>query len=231
MRNGSAPDEPVCLDCCSAWPGWTACGAAAFAGAIRSEPELGRSARALADETKNACAGGGADRRLAHGAAAHSGSAASAGTCRGSGPSRRAEIAAAERHVVACTGIFSQGIRTTLRLAMTFDYKNVTFGDVDADGGAKVKATIVFPNDPKRRLEVWWSNPAERSGIYLIDIKGKSTWGAPDGMRLGLKPHADWKSSTKSRSSSKASTRAAWRRSAIGTAAHWRRCRAAANPA
>ncbi len=88
-------------------------------------------------------------------------------------------------HVVACTGIFSKE-SNHLRLAMTFDYKNVTFGDVDADGGAKVKASIVFPNDPKRRLEVWWSNPAERSGTYLIDIKGKSTWGGPGGMRLGL---------------------------------------------
>ena len=87
--------------------------------------------------------------------------------------------------MVACTGIFSKE-SNHLRLAMTFDYKNVTFADVDADGGAKVQATIVFPNDPKRRLEVWWSNPAERSGIYLIDIKGKSTWGAPGGMRLGL---------------------------------------------
>lgn len=88
-------------------------------------------------------------------------------------------------HVVACTGIFSKE-SNHLRLAMTFDYKNVTFADVDADGGAKVQATIVFPNDPKRRLEVWWSNPAERSGIYLIDIKGKSSWGAPGGMRLGF---------------------------------------------
>ncbi|MGB6503047.1 MAG: hypothetical protein WBE99_06255 [Xanthobacteraceae bacterium] len=88
-------------------------------------------------------------------------------------------------HVVACTGIFSQS-SNALRLAMTFDYKNVTFGDVDADGGTKVKASIVFPNDPKGRLDVWWSNPAERSGTYLIDIKGKSTWGAPGGMRLGL---------------------------------------------
>jgi hypothetical protein len=88
-------------------------------------------------------------------------------------------------HVVACTGIFSKE-SNHLRLAMSFDYKNVTFADVDADGGAKVKASIVFANDPKRRLEVWWSNPAERSGVYLIDIKGKSTWGAPGGMRLGL---------------------------------------------
>jgi hypothetical protein len=88
-------------------------------------------------------------------------------------------------HVVACSGIFSKE-SNHLRLAMTFDYKNVIFADVDADGGTKVKASIVFPNDPKRRLEVWWSNPAERSGTYLIDIKGKSTWGAPGGMRLGL---------------------------------------------
>jgi hypothetical protein len=88
-------------------------------------------------------------------------------------------------HVIACSGIFAKD-SNHLRLAMTFDYKNVTFGDVDADGGAKVQATIVFPNDPKRRLEVWWSNPAERSGTYLIDIKAKSTWAAPGGMRLGL---------------------------------------------
>ncbi len=88
-------------------------------------------------------------------------------------------------HVVACSGIFAKD-SNHLRLAMTFDNKNVTFADVDADGGTKVKASIVFPNDPKRRLEVWWSNPAERSGTYLIDIKGKSTWSAPGSMRLGL---------------------------------------------
>ena len=91
----------------------------------------------------------------------------------------------ASGHVIACSGIFAKD-SNHLRLSMTFDYKNVSFGDVDADGGSKVKATIVFPNDPKRRLEVWWSNPAERSGTYLIDIKGKSTWTAPGGMRLGL---------------------------------------------
>ena len=88
-------------------------------------------------------------------------------------------------HVVACSGIFAKD-SNALRLSMTFDYKNVIFADVDANGGAKVKASIVFPNDPKRRLEVWWSDPAERSGTYLIDIKGKSTWAAPSGMRIGL---------------------------------------------
>jgi hypothetical protein len=40
-------------------------------------------------------------------------------------------------------------------------------------------------NDPKRRLEVWWSNLAGRSDIHLIVISGQSTWTAPASMRLG----------------------------------------------
>ena len=32
--------------------------------------------------------------------------------------------------------------------------KNITFADVDASGGAKVPASVLYPNDPKRRLEV-----------------------------------------------------------------------------
>jgi hypothetical protein len=45
---------------------------------------------------------------------------------------------------------------------------------------------VVFPKDPKRRLEVWWSNPANRSQTYLIVINGQSTWTGPGGMHLGL---------------------------------------------
>jgi hypothetical protein len=87
--------------------------------------------------------------------------------------------------VVACSGIFSKD-SSHLRLAMTYDGKNVAFTDVDADGGAKVQATVLYPNDPKQRLEVWWSNPAARTGTYLIVINNKSTWTAPGGMKLGL---------------------------------------------
>jgi hypothetical protein len=95
-----------------------------------------------------------------------------------------AATAAANMHTVACSGPFSKD-SSSLRLAMTFDSRNLTFTDEDVDG-SKVGATIVFAKDPKRRLEVWWSNPANRSGTYLILINGKSTWSAPGGMRLGL---------------------------------------------
>jgi hypothetical protein len=96
-----------------------------------------------------------------------------------------AAAAAAGAHVVACTGAFSKE-SSHLRLAMTFDSKNIAFADVEASNGSKVPASVVFPNDPKRRLEVWWSNAAERRDTYLIVINGKSTWTAPGGMKLGL---------------------------------------------
>src|SRR5207237_8700064 len=70
--------------------------------------------------------------------------------------------------------------------ATVFAVKNVTFTDVEAPDAAKVMATVLFPKDPKRRLEVWWQNEAARSGIYLIVINGQSTWTAPKGLRLGL---------------------------------------------
>ena len=71
-----------------------------------------------------------------------------------------------------------------LELVTAFNSK-VTFADVEAADGTKVPASILFPNDPKRRLEVWWSDRTHRTDIHLIVIGGKSTWTAPDGLRLG----------------------------------------------
>jgi len=85
--------------------------------------------------------------------------------------------------VVACNGAFAKD-SSHLKLAMFFDSKNITFTDVEASG-SKVPASVLFPNDPKRRLEVWWSNPTARSNIHLIVIGGQSTWAAPGGLRLG----------------------------------------------
>ena len=93
--------------------------------------------------------------------------------------------AASNARAIACSGVFGKD-SSHLRLAMTYDSKNITFTDVNATGGTKVPASVLFPNDPKWRLEVWWSNPAARSQTYLIVINGQSTWTAPGGMKLGL---------------------------------------------
>ena len=87
-------------------------------------------------------------------------------------------------HVVACTCTFAKD-SNHLKLEMFFDSKNITFTDVEASDGSKVPASVLFPDDPKRRLKVWWSNPTARKDIYLIVIGGQSTWAAPGGWRLG----------------------------------------------
>jgi hypothetical protein len=71
-----------------------------------------------------------------------------------------------------------------LALAMVYDSRNMTFTHEEVAGG-EANVTVLFPDDPQRRLEVWWSNP-NRTGTYLIDIAGKSIWTGPDGLRLGL---------------------------------------------
>ena len=54
--------------------------------------------------------------------------------------------------VVACSGTFAKD-SSHLELVTAFNSK-VTFADVEAADGTKVPASILFPNDPKRRLEV-----------------------------------------------------------------------------
>ncbi len=112
----------------------------------------------------------------------------------GSAPTHPARHAATEpalahghgmpaRLVIACSGPFGKD-SSMLELAMVFDSRNMIFTEENVKG-SQVGATVLFPKDPKRRLEVWWSDP-NRSGLYLIDIADKSMWTAPGGLRLGL---------------------------------------------
>jgi hypothetical protein len=87
-------------------------------------------------------------------------------------------------HVVACSGAFAKD-SNHLKLTTAFGSKNVILTEVEAADGSKVPSSVLFPNDPKRRLEVWWSDPAARKDTYLIVIGGQSNWSAPGGSRLG----------------------------------------------
>src|SRR5271170_4836953 len=98
-------------------------------------------------------------------------------------PAARPTAVVAGRTVVTCSGPFAKD-SGMLALAMAYDSRNVIFTEVDV-AGTKVGASVLFPKDPKRRLEVWWSNP-NRTGTYLILINGQSTWTGPGGLHLGL---------------------------------------------
>ena len=86
---------------------------------------------------------------------------------------------------VSCTGIFVKD-SSHLKLATKYDSRNIVFGKIDGSDGTKIDASILYPNDPKRRLEVLWNNEAARSETSVIAINGKSQWTAPKGLKLGL---------------------------------------------
>src|SRR5258708_7372812 len=88
--------------------------------------------------------------------------------------------------VVACSnGAFAKN-SGHLRLAQSFGVHNVDYTEVSGDDGSTLLASVLFPTDPKRRLEVLWDDDVERSGTRMIVIDGQSTWSAQKGVHLGL---------------------------------------------
>jgi hypothetical protein len=86
---------------------------------------------------------------------------------------------------VGCSGSFAKD-SGHLKLAQAFGSQNITFADVEGDEGSTLKASVLFPKDPKRRLEVLWDDDVTRAGTRMIVIAGQSTWTAPKGLHLGL---------------------------------------------
>ena len=89
-------------------------------------------------------------------------------------------------HAVACsTGAFIKN-SGHLRLAQAYGVHNVDFTQVTGDDGSAMMASVIYPNDPKKRLEVLWDDDTDRSGTRMIVIEGQSTWSAQKGLHLGL---------------------------------------------
>jgi hypothetical protein len=101
------------------------------------------------------------------------------------GGPRRAQRGAAQAQTVTCSGTFGKASNHT-NLAAAFGEQNVVFTDVDGPEGSTLKASVLYPNDPKRRLEVLWQNETTRADTSVIVINGRSNWTAPKGLRLGL---------------------------------------------
>ena len=97
---------------------------------------------------------------------------------------RPSSKAAAQPRQIDCRGAFARD-SSHIRLAQIFGPDNVTFTDVEGPENTKIQASVLFPRDPARRLEMLWNNTASRSGTQVIAINGKSAWAAPRGIKLG----------------------------------------------
>lgn len=85
---------------------------------------------------------------------------------------------------IDCRGAFARD-SSHIRLAQIFGPDNVAYTEVDGPDNSKIMASVIFPKDPQRRLEVLWNNDTSRSGTQVIVINGKSAWSAPRGIKLG----------------------------------------------
>jgi hypothetical protein len=92
---------------------------------------------------------------------------------------------AAPPHTVACSGAFAKN-SSHIRLAQFFGPQNLTFTEVDGAQNTKVQASVLYPKDPKRHLEVMWKNESSRANTSVIAINGQSTWTGPKGLHLGM---------------------------------------------
>jgi len=68
----------------------------------------------------------------------------------------------------------------------TFGRGNVDSGEIHVGEGEILPATVLFPEDPERRLKVTWHDPEERSSPERIVIEEKpSRWSVQPGFSTG----------------------------------------------
>jgi hypothetical protein len=61
-------------------------------------------------------------------------------------------------------------------LVKSFGAGNVVHEDIDIGEGATEPASVIFPNDPKRRIEVLWYFADKRQKPKWITVRRGSTW-------------------------------------------------------
>jgi hypothetical protein len=89
------------------------------------------------------------------------------------------------RAVICGAGVFGKDT-SHIKLAEMFEAQNIAYTEVDGPQGSKLMASVIYPKDPTKRLEVLWQNDATRSDLAVISINGQSTWIAPKGLKLGM---------------------------------------------
>lgn len=76
---------------------------------------------------------------------------------------------------IDCSGPFAK-TASEAGLIKAFGAANVQKADIDVGEGMTEPGTILFPKDPKRRLDILWHDSAKRSQPSAIMIRDKSGW-------------------------------------------------------
>ncbi len=75
---------------------------------------------------------------------------------------------------------------THAELVERYGTENLSEGETHLGEGEMAPATILFPDDSTRRLEIVWSDPQNRGGVERITLSGdRSMWWVAPGITLG----------------------------------------------
>ncbi|CAN5377655.1 hypothetical protein BH10PSE10_BH10PSE10_12500 [soil metagenome] len=86
---------------------------------------------------------------------------------------------------LACDGPFGKDT-THAKLVAEFGAKNVAFKDVEVASNALTKASVIFDDDPTRRVVIYWKDNKARTKPAAISVEAPSTWTGPGSVRNGL---------------------------------------------
>jgi hypothetical protein len=92
--------------------------------------------------------------------------------------------AADGKNVLQCEGAFARD-GSHAKLVQAFGKGSVAFLDVEGAEGEKLKASVVYPDEPRRRVEVIWHDEKARSRPATIRVGFKSQWRTLRGLRIG----------------------------------------------
>ncbi len=83
-----------------------------------------------------------------------------------------------------CEGPFAKDT-SHKRLVEAFGQPNVTLETISGAEGIEMKASVIFPTDPERRIEVMWWDEERQTRPSSIQATGKG-WIGPRGVRVGM---------------------------------------------
>jgi hypothetical protein len=90
-----------------------------------------------------------------------------------------------KRDSLACEGPFAKDT-SHAKLVTAFGLKHVVFKEVDGAEGSREKATVLFDDDPTRRIVVYWHDEKARARPSMVSVSAPSLWVGPGGVGNGM---------------------------------------------
>lgn len=86
---------------------------------------------------------------------------------------------------ITCSGPFAKD-SSRAKLTAAFGAADVTDQEIEGAEGSTEQATVLFANDPARRIDVIWNDAKTGTRPATVIVKAPSAWIGPEGIRTGM---------------------------------------------